>query len=309
MKMNLRQIEVFRAIMLTGSISGASKLLFVSQPAISRLMAHTEQRLGLTLFVRAKGRLHPTPEARRLLGEVNAVYEGVERVNEVAEDLVANRTGSVRISCSPNMGQTLLPNAIARFRKAHPAVRVVVRTQIANNMLRSLLSGQVDLAVSNMPLAHPNLESRLLVKNPIVALIPTGHRLSTRAWVRPQDLVHEDLIGYGPDVPFSLLVHHVFGKESAQPDVKVQVEQAHVARALAQAGAGIALVDAMTVFGQAWRDIVAVPVRTEVNASVQIYNVNIEPLSRLSLAFVDTLNAIVKRQAASDGRETRKNAS
>lgn len=77
MKMNLRQIEVFRAVMLTGSISGASKLLFVSQPAISRLMAHTEQRLGLTLFVRTKGRLHPTPEARRLPGEVNAVYEGV----------------------------------------------------------------------------------------------------------------------------------------------------------------------------------------------------------------------------------------
>lgn len=82
-------------------------------------------------------------------------------------------------------------------------------------------------------------------------------------------------------VPFSLLVHHVFRKECAQPDVKVQVEQTHVARALAQAGADIALVDAMTVFGQAWRDIVAVPVRTEVNASVQIYNVNIEPLSRL----------------------------
>ena len=97
MKMNLRQIEVFRAIMLTGSISGASKLLFVSQPAISRLMAHTEQRLGLTLFVRAKGRLHPTPEARRLLGEVNAVYDGVERVNGVAEDLMANRTGSADV--------------------------------------------------------------------------------------------------------------------------------------------------------------------------------------------------------------------
>ncbi len=138
MKMNLRQIEVFRAVMLTGSISGASKLLYVSQPAISRLMSHTEQRLGLELFRRVKGRLHPTPEARRLLGEVNVVYEGIERVNEIAEDLATNRTGSLRISCSPNLGQTVLPRAIASFRAAHPAVRIVVRTQIPGNMLRAL---------------------------------------------------------------------------------------------------------------------------------------------------------------------------
>ncbi|MFJ4294043.1 LysR substrate-binding domain-containing protein [Cupriavidus sp. NPDC089707] len=295
MKMNLRQIEVFRAVMLTGSISGASKLLYVSQPAISRLMSHTEQRLGLELFRRTKGRLYPTPEARRLLGEVNAVYEGIERVNEIAEDLAANRTGSLRITCSPNLGQTVLPRAIASFRAAHPAVRVVVRTQIPGNMLRALLSGQVDLAVSNMPLTHPNLEARLLVKNEIVALVPVGHRLAARKWVRPAELIGEDLIGYGPDVPFALLVHEMFGNDGDQPDIRVQVEQAHVARALAQAGAGIALVDAMTVFGANWPNIVAVPIRTKVNASVQIFHVQTEPLSRLSLEFVETLTGMMKR--------------
>ena len=55
MQLNLRQIEVFRAIMLTGSISGAAKLLNVSQPAVSRLIAYTESRVGLMLFERIKG--------------------------------------------------------------------------------------------------------------------------------------------------------------------------------------------------------------------------------------------------------------
>ena len=64
MKINLRQIEVFRAIMLTHSMSGAAKALHVSQPAISRLVSHTEQRLGLKLFERIKGRLYPTPARR-----------------------------------------------------------------------------------------------------------------------------------------------------------------------------------------------------------------------------------------------------
>lgn len=294
MKMNLRQIEVFRAVMLTGSISAASKLLYVSQPAISRLMSHTEQRLGLELFRRVKGRLYPTPEARRLLGEVNAVYEGIERVNEIAEDLATNRTGSLRISCSPNLGQTVLPRAIASFRAVHPAVRIVVRTQIPGNMLRALLSGQAELAVSNMPLTHPNLESRLLVKNPMVALVPAGHRLSGRSYVRPAELAGEPLIGYGADMPFGLLVREMFGSDSDDIDMRIEVEQAHVARALAQAGAGIALVDAMTVFGQDWPNIVAIPIRTKVNASVQIFNVQSEPLSRLSLEFAGVLVAMMK---------------
>ena len=291
MKLNLRQIEVFRAVMLTGSISAASRLLYVSQPAISRLMSHTEQRLGLELFRRIKGRLYPTPEARRLLGEVNAVYEGIERVNEVAEDLAANRIGSLRISCSPNLGQTVLPLAIAAFRQAHPGVRIVVRTQIPGTMLRALLSGQAELGVSNMALAHPNLEARLLARNPIVALIPKGHRLGTRSFVRPAELAKESLIGYEPDAPFGLLLREIFGSEDDQPDMSIQVEQAHVARALAQAGAGIALVDAMTVFGQTWPNIVVVPVKTKVNASVQIFHVQTEPLSRLSMNFVEALMA------------------
>ncbi len=295
MKLNLRQIEVFRAVMLTGSISAASKLLYVSQPAISRLMSHTEQRLGLALFERIKGRLYPTPEARRLLGEVNAVYEGIERVNEIAEDLAAKRTGSLRVSCNPNLGQTVLPRAIAAFRAAHPDIRIVVRTQIPANMLRALLSGQVELAISNMPLAHPNLAARLLVRNPIVALVPAGHRLAARASVRPAELAGEPLIGYGADVPFGLLVREMFGGEDDQPDMRVQVEQAHVARALAQAGAGIALVDAMTVFGQDWPGIVAVPVRTKVSGSVQIFHVQTEPLSRLAQDFVETLRRLMKK--------------
>jgi DNA-binding transcriptional LysR family regulator len=295
MKLNLRQLEVFRAVMLTGSISAASRLLYVSQPAISRLMSHTEQRLGLALFQRIKGRLHPTPEARRLLGEVNAVYEGIERVNEVAQDLAANRIGSLRMSCSPNLGQTILPRAVAAFRQAHPAVRIVIRTQTPTIMLRTLLTGQTELAVSNMALSHPNLAEQLLVKNPMVALIPEGHRLAGRASVRPAELAKESLIGYGPEVSFALLLREMFGSEAEQPDMSILVEQAHVARALAQVGAGIAVVDSMTVLGQAWPGIAVVPVKTNVNASVQIFHVQTEPLSRLSLNFVETLRATMKR--------------
>ena len=74
MSFNLRQIEVFRAVMITGSIRGAAQLLFVSQPAVSRLLSHTESRVGFPLFQRIRGRLHATPEAKKLFHEVEEVY-------------------------------------------------------------------------------------------------------------------------------------------------------------------------------------------------------------------------------------------
>src|SRR5476649_2882620 len=131
MRLNLKQIEVFRAIMLTGSISGAAKLLHVSQPAVSRLISYTEQRLGLLLFQRIKGRLYPTPEARRLFEEVSAVYQSVQRVNDLAE----NRIGQLRIASSPNLGQSLMPRAVAIFCQRYPEVRIVLHTLIPSVML------------------------------------------------------------------------------------------------------------------------------------------------------------------------------
>ena len=91
--MNLRQIEVFRAIMLAGSITDAARLLHVSQPGISRMLGHIELQLGLRLFERRRGRLHPTPEAQALYAEVDRVYQGVQRVDEKARDLREGNQG------------------------------------------------------------------------------------------------------------------------------------------------------------------------------------------------------------------------
>ena len=100
MALNLRQIEVFRAVMITGSIRGASELLFVSQPAVSRLLAHTELRVGFALFQRVKGRLYATPEAKKLFREVESVYAGVQRVNQLARDLGEHREGILNVAVS-----------------------------------------------------------------------------------------------------------------------------------------------------------------------------------------------------------------
>lgn len=290
MKLNLRQIEVFRAIMLSGSISGASKLLYVSQPAVSRLIAYTEQRLGLQLFERIKGRLYPT-EARRLFEEVTVLYQNVQRVNEVAENLALNREGQIRIACSPNIGQSLIPLAVARFARLFPEVRVVLHTHIPHLMLQALLTQQVELGVTYMPIPHPSLAMQPLYENRIVAALPQHHRLAGREQISGGDLQGERFIGYGSEIPFAQLVHRIFGNEENQPVLRVEVQQAHVACAMVQAGVGVALVDELTIRGPSWSNVVAIPVAPMVHAPIHAFNLALQPMSRLAQEFVRVLKA------------------
>ena len=292
MKLNLRQIEVFRAIMLSGSISGASKLLYVSQPAVSRLISYTEQRLGLLLFQRIKGRLYPTPEARRLFEEVGAVYQSVQRVNEVAENLAENRIGQLRIASSPNLGQSLMPRAVAIFCARYPEVRIVLHTLIPSVMLQSLLTHEVELGVTYMPVTHPSLAVRPLYKNRIMAVVPLDHRLAGRAEITTEDLAGDRFVGYSSDIPFGQLVQQMFGNEEQRPQPRIEVQQAHVACAMVQAGVGVALVDEITISGPIWSKVVAIPVVPVASAPVNVYHIELEPLSRLAQEFIAILESL-----------------
>lgn len=289
MRINLRQIEVFRAIMLTHSMSGAAKALHVSQPAVSRLVSHTEQRLGLKLFERIKGRLYPTPEADQLFAEVSAVYNSVQRVNQVAEDLLDHRSGALRIACSHNLSQSLLPRAISAFLRRYPDVRIVLQTKAPQALLQSLFAHQVELGIAYMPVSHPALAMELLYENQIVAVLPSSHKLARRKAVRIEDLLDEPFIGYASDIPFGQLTRQLYAESPRKPQARIEVEQVHVACELVEAGVGIALADEQTVAGRKWRSIVTRPVVPNVPTPVHVFYPLYKPLSRSAQEFVAIL--------------------
>jgi len=85
--MRLRHIEVFHAVMQTGSVSKAAELLGISQPAASKVLGHAESALGFRLFERIKGRLRPTAEAAILFVEAEKIQQGMGQVRSLAENL------------------------------------------------------------------------------------------------------------------------------------------------------------------------------------------------------------------------------
>lgn len=288
-RLNLRQIEMFRSIMVTGSISRAADLLNVSQPAISRMLSHLEQRLGIALFERIKGRLYPTPEAKRLLIEANAVYRSVQRVNEVAEDLIENRLGHLRIACSPSLGQGLLPQAVSLFLRQHPDSRVSIFTLVPQVLTQALLTQQADIGVVLLPESHPNLLSQQLYRNRLVVALPADHALVSKERVSVTDLAGESVIGYGSDMPIGTLVRQLFVDAGVNVRQKVDAQQVHVACSLVQHGVGLALVDQVTTAGPLWTKITTRPLAEDIEIPIHIQRPTFEPLSRLGHAFVETL--------------------
>jgi DNA-binding transcriptional LysR family regulator len=111
--MTLRQVEVIRAVMVTGTIAGAAKLLNVSAPGISRLVKYTERSLGVRFFQRQNGRYFPTPEARSIFEQINTVYEKVDDLSEIISNIGRGALSSAGARTTASV--PILPPAPGRF--------------------------------------------------------------------------------------------------------------------------------------------------------------------------------------------------
>ncbi len=296
MSLNLRQIEVFRAVMITGSISGASQLLFVSQPAISRLLSHTEARVGFALFERIKGRLYATPEAKKLFREVEHVYAGVQRVNELARDLQENREGILNIVSSPSVGQMVIPQAVAAFRARHPNVKITFQYLGYTPLVERILNHQADIAVTILPVEHPNLEMTSLGTGRLVCICPYNHPLSRRATLSVADLLPYPLISYDRSSPFGRMVGDLFEAAGETVRAAVEVGSPQNACSLVQAGAGIALVDEFSVRSWPASQLVVRPVQGTPTLHANLVHPRFEPMSQLAQSFVKVLRQLMKSE-------------
>ena len=297
MVLNLRQIEMFRAVMTTGSISGASQLLFVSQPAVSRLLSHTEHRVGFPLFERIKGRLYSTPEAKKLVHEVETVDQAVQRVHELAQDLSENRSGILNIVSSPSIGQAIVPEAIALFRARHPDVKVTLQCLAYAHLRERLLNRQADIGAIILPMAHPNLDVMPLCNNRLVCVLPKNHVLARHPSLTLADLRPHPLIAYDKDTPFGHLVGAMYERAGEPLKAAMEVGSPQNACSLVQAGAGVALVDEFSV--RSWSGVGQLMLREVADAptlQANLVHLGYEPMSQLTQAFIAELRRLLERQ-------------
>nr|WP_255719697.1 LysR substrate-binding domain-containing protein [Pelomonas sp. P8] len=246
----MRHIEVFHAIMQAGSISGAAQLLHISQPAVTKVLQHAELQLGMPLFDRVRGKLYPTPEAQRLFVEVDKLTRDLVGIRRLAANLKSGESEHVRLVATPAVAMALLPAAMTPWCAAHPKARCSLATHHTREIVSALLLGDADLALSLQDPRHPGIKTEIIASGAMVALCPLGSPEGRAIGpLRLTDL-RSEVIGLPPDDPLAGLLHHAAESlddgDAAPLAGRLTVQTYQLARGLAEAGVGVALVDPFT---------------------------------------------------------------
>lgn len=247
MELNPRQLEAFRHVMVTGSMTVAAEHLKVSQPAVSRLVKDLEKTLGIRLFRREGNRLIPGAEAQRLFREVDRFYLGMEQVERVAQDLKSVRTGTLRVASMHTLGLSVLSEGVRRFSLARPGVDISLDVRPSLGILELTAAHQIDVGfVQMLGTEYPGVSVFPLPSVAAICVLPRGHHLVRRKIVRVTDLQGESLISLSRNSPMRMRIEAALETAGVSCKRSVDSTLAHVACSLVAGGLGVTIVDPFT---------------------------------------------------------------
>jgi DNA-binding transcriptional LysR family regulator len=190
-----KQVEAFRAVIQTGSMTTAADVLHTSQPNISRLIAQLEDSAGFRVFERIGGRLQLTDEGAELFRDVERAFVSLKSLQESADQIRRSGTGRLRVGAVPSIALTSMPEVIRRFRASHPNVAISLLTNDSPRVAQWVGSQFCDLGVvSYVSRDASRVEATLIGNSPGVCAFPLGHRLTPKSIVTPVDLEDEEFI-------------------------------------------------------------------------------------------------------------------
>lgn len=291
--MRLRQIEVFDAVYATGSVTRAAERLCVSQPSVSKVLAHAEQQLGYALFERVKGRLVPTAEADRLYSHVRTVNEQVDRLRKVAKNLTVPEDGSLRIAAIPAFGVQLLPRVIARWREQHRQAFFSVSTRHHNEINRGLLESRFDLGLAFQPQPTAGIHADELLQGQLMVLAPRNMNLPDRKALRLQDLEGLPFIDLDRRGPLGTLLGERIERAGVKLNRVAEAETYHVAGALAAEGVGLTITDDITARSWPREGLAQWPLQPACHFSIAALHRDDEPLPRMTQEFLEFLRHLL----------------
>jgi DNA-binding transcriptional LysR family regulator len=223
--LTLRQIEVIRAILVTGTVGGAARLLNVSSPGISRVMKHAEAIAGIRLFSRESGRYSPTREASAIFSQINEVYDKVEDLQFVISRMTRGTGAELKLGSVPSIGQVMIPRAIADVRRAFPSLLIDVDILKIEEAIDYLLLGKGEVVAVSYQVDHPMLSCEPLAQGKLKCIVSKEHQLVGHGPVTVAEIVKHKLIGIDPGDPYGRIMANLFAAQSLSYDVTIRSAQ------------------------------------------------------------------------------------
>lgn len=290
-KINLRQIEAFKAVIERGTVSGAADMLNVSQPAMSRLISYLELDTGLKLFDRVKGRLVPTEHAMRLHEEVGRIFAGVRQVENAVDALRREEQGRLSIGVIPALAGEFAQRATLGFlNRVGSSVFCSFDVNGSRALTDQVVARKLDVGLVNASIDNPYVIREPLLEHPLVCIMPPNHTLAAQSVVTVDDLDGLPFLSFS-EGDVGALVDQTLEKHGVNPRLVAVSTVATPICQLITAGLGVAVLPPLLSSGYEGKMVVRrfepeIPYHFQIVRSIESKN------ARLVDIFIEQARAI-----------------
>ena len=288
--MNLRQLEAFRATMRSGSITGAAKLLHISQPSVSRLIAELESSLGFQLFTRTGHGLVASVEARKFQQSVESMFIGLDKLKDTAEAIRTTKDETVTLGIIPIFAYSVMPKAIAKLHRQRPGLNVDISVCNTPAIVDAVLLQQLDLGVICPTRHYEGIQMLYQTTIDYLCLIPEQHALanSTEA-VDLNSLENEEFVTLDPAYLAQITDDPELLKKLRQ-NTRIIAHSDPAIASIARATGLLAIVDAYTAkVALAIGGMVARPLAHQLDYPIAIITRSADSCSLAAMALAEAL--------------------
>ncbi|NNJ72839.1 MAG: LysR family transcriptional regulator [Enterobacterales bacterium] len=284
--MRLRHIEIFHAIYTTGSITSAARLLNVSQPSVSKVLAHAELQLGFKLFERVKGRLIATPEADMLITEADRIFNQMATISDLADNILHHRTGKIGIGTTMALGFVEIPQLIKQFHTQHPDVKIELQTLHNQNIANHLLRQQSDLTIMFAPRDIPDTRRYDFGKGKLVVVVPNHDDYPVDDTININALRQKPYISIRKSGPLGDLASEHIDSQLTDTKAVIQVDTYYVAIQIVKQGIGWCVIDEFTASANANDDVRILSLEEPIEYPIVGLCSDLQPVSTLISDFI-----------------------
>lgn len=247
--MNFRHVEVFFAVMTSGTVTEAARILGVSQPSVTTTLKQAERKLGVDLFQREGGRLIPTAEARALFEEAQRAHEALDAFKNLAKRLQVGQGGHVRIAAIPSISLEMLPDSISNFLAQHQGFNFSVSTLNTEDILDQLgnRKGAFHLGLTMGQINDSQVAMEQVGDAELLAVMPTHWNITESASMPLSELRERPYIAGFDGTALARACRPLFTHVGIEPRIVARIHTHHLAGRLVQRGLGYAILDAVTV--------------------------------------------------------------
>jgi len=297
--MNLRQLEAFRAVMLTGSVTRAAHSMHLSQPAVSKLIADLEYAIGFKLFVRSKGStLVITPEAGYFFHEVERSFIGIDALKKTATDIRNLSTGNLHIASLPALSFSFLPQVVREFRADHPGVSIHLDTHSSSTVRQLVANQQFDMGLATRAHEVSGVAATTFLRSVGACILPPGHRLAARPYIEPADLAGEPFISLMHGDQTRRRIDRIFEDAGVERDLVVETQYAITHCNLVTLGVGCSIVNPATAIDFIAQGLAIVPFRPRIEFEYMLFTPELRPLPEIALRFIEVMTRVRDRMVA-----------